>query len=233
MICIRKISAIMVMKAKALMSKNFLIMMLFSIGYGYLMKTIIGEVSTYALSMAVLFNIAMALYVTALLLAEEKEKNTLRVLMTSSVRGIEYFLGTVFPIFIEVEIINVILALLLGVTMSPYVLMIYVLMTFLATLSCTMIGMIFGIFAKNQMNTSSIITPAIIILMLIPMFSELLPFMKVISECLFTGIVMNVINKLSYANISVSLIQWCILSSECIITLLLFLILYKRNGFEA
>ena len=120
-------------------------MMLFSIGYGYLMKTIIGEVSTYALSMAVLFNIAMALYVTALLLAEEKEKNTLRVLMTSSVRGIEYFLGTVFPIFIEVEIINVILALLLGVTMSPYVLMIYVLMTFLATLSCTMIGMIFGI----------------------------------------------------------------------------------------
>ena len=233
MICIRKISAIMEMKAKALMSKNFLIMMLFSIGYGYLMKTIIGEVSTYALSMAVLFNIAMALYVTALLLAEEKEKNTLRVLMTSSVRGIEYFLGTVFPIFIEVEIINVILALLLGVTMSPYVWIIYLLMTSLATLSCTMIGMIFGIFAKNQMNTSSIITPAVIILMLIPMFSELLPFMKVISECLFTGIVMNVINKLSYANISVSLIQWCILSSECIITLLLFLILYKRNGFEA
>ena len=233
MICIRKISAIMEMKVKALMSKNFLIMMLFSIGYGYLMKTIIGEVSTYALSMAVLFNIAMALYVTALLLAEEKEKNTLRVLMTSSVRGIEYFLGTVFPIFIEVEIINVILALLFGVTMSPYVWIIYLLMTSLATLSCTMIGMIFGIFAKNQMNTSSIITPAVIILMLIPMFSELLPFMKVISECLFTGIVMNVINKLSYANISVSLIQWCILSSECIITLLLFLILYKRNGFEA
>ena len=233
MICIRKISAIMEMKVKALMSKNFLIMMLFSIGYGYLMKTIIGEVSTYALSMAVLFNIAMALYVTALLLAEEKEKNTLRVLMTSSVRGIEYFLGTVFPILIEVEIINVILALLLGVTMSSYVWIIYLLMTSLATLSCTMIGMIFGIFAKNQMNTSSIITPAVIILMLIPMFSELLPFMKVISECLFTGIVMNVINKLSYANISVSLIQWCILSSECIITLLLFLILYKRNGFEA
>ena len=150
MICIRKISAIMEMKVKALMSKNFLIMMLFSIGYGYLMKTIIGEVSTYALSMAVLFNIAMALYVTALLLAEEKEKNTLRVLMTSSVRGIEYFLGTVFPIFIEVEIINVILALLLGVTMSPYVWIIYLLMTSLATLSCTMIGMIFGIFDKKS-----------------------------------------------------------------------------------
>ena len=133
MISIRKISAIMEMKTRALISKNFLIMMLFSIGYGYLMKSIIGEVSTYALSMAVLFNIAMALYITALLLAEEKEKNTLRVLMTSSVRGIEYFLGTVFPILIEVEIINIILAFLLGVTMNLHVWIIYILMTSLAT----------------------------------------------------------------------------------------------------
>lgn len=233
MISIRKISAIMEMKTRALISKNFLIMMLFSIGYGYLMKSIIGEVSTYALSMAVLFNIAMALYITALLLAEEKEKNTLRVLMTSSVRGIEYFLGTVFPILIEVEIINIILAFLLGVTMNLHVWIIYILMTSLATLSCTMIGMIFGIYAKNQMNTSSIITPAIIILMLIPMFSELLPFMATISKYLFTGIIMNVINNLSDTSISVSMLQWCILSGECIITLILFLVMYKRNGFEA
>lgn len=233
MISIRKISAIMEMKTRALMSKNFLIMMLFSIGYGYLMKSIIGELSTYALSMAVLFNIAMALYITALLLAEEKEKNTLRVLMTSSVRGIEYFYGTVFPILIEVEIINIILAFLLGVTMNLQVWIIYILMTSLATLSCTMIGMIFGIYAKNQMNTSSIITPAVIILMLIPMFSELLPFMETISKYLFTGIIMNVINNLSNTSISVSMLQWCILSGECIITLILFLILYKRNGFEA
>lgn len=233
MISIRKISAIMEMKTRALISKNFLIMMLFSIGYGYLMKSIIGEVSTYALSMAVLFNIAMALYITALLLAEEKEKNTLRVLMTSSVRGIEYFLGTVFPILIEVEIINIILAFLLGVTMNLHVWIIYILMTSLATLSCTMIGMIFGIYAKNQMNTSSIITPAIIILMLIPMFSELLPFMATISKYLFTGIIMNVINNLSDTSISVSMLKWCILSGECIITLILFLVMYKRNGFEA
>lgn len=233
MISIRKISAIMEMKTRALMSKNFLIMMLFSIGYGYLIKSIIGELSTYALSMAVLFNIAMALYITALLLAEEKEKNTLRVLMTSSVRGIEYFFGTVFPILIEVEIINIILAFLLGVTMNLQVWIIYILMTSLATLSCTMIGMIFGIYAKNQMNTSSIITPAVIILMLIPMFSELLPFMETISKYLFTGIIMNVINNMSNTSISVSMLQWCILSGECIITLILFLILYKRNGFEA
>ncbi len=233
MISIRKISAIMEMKTRALMSKNFLIMMLFSIGYGYLMKSIIGELSTYALSMAVLFNIAMALYITALLLAEEKEKNTLRVLMTSSVRGIEYFFGTVFPILIEVEIINIILAFLLGVKMNLQVWIIYILMTSLATLSCTMIGMIFGIYAKNQMNTSSIITPAIIILMLIPMFSELLPFMATISKYLFTGIIMNVINNLSNTSISVSMLQWCILSGECIITLILFLVMYKRNGFEA
>lgn len=69
--------------------------------------------------------------------------------------------------------------------------------------------------------------------MLIPMFAEVLPLMANISKYLFTGIVMNVINNISYASISVSLMQWCILFGECIITLILFLILYKSNGFEA
>lgn len=233
MICFRKVSAIMDVKIRTLMEKNFLLMMLCSVGYGILMKKILGELSTYALSMAVLFNIAMALYVTALFLAEEKEKNTLRVLMTSSVRGMEYFLGTLLPVLVEVEIINVLLAFLLGVKMNPEVWLIYILMTTLSALSCAMLGMIFGIYAKNQMNTSMVITPAVIILMLIPMFSELLPLMEHISKYLFTGIVMDVINEITYTSISVGGMQWIILSVECAVTLGVFLVLYKRNGFEA
>ena len=106
-------------------------------------------------------------------------------------------------------------------------------MTTLSALSCAMLGMIFGIYAKNQMNTSMVITPAVIILMLIPMFSELLPLMEHISKYLFTGIVMDVINEITYASISVGGMQWIILSVECVVTLGLFLVLYKRNGFEA
>lgn len=132
MISFRKVFAIMDAKTKTLMSKNFFLMMLFSIGYGILMNSVIGEVTTYALALAVVCNVGMALYITTLILAEEKEKNTLRVLMTSSVTGIEYFLGTVIPILIELEIVNLILVIVLGVQMSLTAWIIYILMTTLA-----------------------------------------------------------------------------------------------------
>ena len=54
----------------------------------------------YALSLGVLMNISMSVYCTAAALAEEKEKNTLRTLMTSSVNGLEFFLGSIIPVII-------------------------------------------------------------------------------------------------------------------------------------
>ena len=230
MISFRKVFAIMDAKTKTLMSKNFFLMMLFSIGYGILMNSVIGEVTTYALALAVVCNVGMALYITTLILAEEKEKNTLRVLMTSSVTGIEYFLGTVIPILIELEIVNLILVIVLGVQMSLTAWIIYILMTTLATLSCAMIGMIFGIYAKNQMNANSVVTPAVLILMLIPMFADL---MAILSNYLFTGVVIESINSLTYNSIIVTPMQWTVLLIECVLSIIAFLFLYKKNGFEA
>ena len=233
MISFRKVFAIMDAKTKTLMSKNFFLMMLFSIGYGILMNSVIGEVTTYALALAVVCNVGMALYITTLILAEEKEKNTLRVLMTSSVTGIEYFLGTVIPILIELEIVNLILVIVLGVQMSLTAWIIYILMTTLATLSCAMIGMIFGIYAKNQMNANSVVTPAVLILMLIPMFADLMPIMAILSNYLFTGVVIESINSLTYNSIIVTPMQWTVLLIECVLSIIALLFLYKKNGFEA
>lgn len=153
--------------------------------------------------------------------------------MTSSVTGIEYFLGTVIPILIELEIVNLILVIVLGVQMSLTAWIIYILMTTLATLSCAMIGMIFGIYAKNQMNANSVVTPAVLILMLIPMFADLMPIMAILSNYLFTGVVIESINSLTYNSIIVTPMQWTVLLIECVLSIIAFLFLYKKNGFEA
>ena len=97
---LRKLAAIMEVKGKALFSKNFIIMPIFSLGFTFLMKLVYRAVtegafdlSAYALSLGVLMNILMeGVYCTAAALAEEKEKNTLRTLRTSSVNGLEFFL---------------------------------------------------------------------------------------------------------------------------------------------
>ena len=46
---LRKLAAIMEVKGKALFSKNFIIMPIFSLGFTFLMKTIYGAVTKGAL----------------------------------------------------------------------------------------------------------------------------------------------------------------------------------------
>ena len=94
----RKLSAVTEMKMRTLMSKNFIIMPIFSLGFTFLMKILYRSIADgkinmdgYALSLGVLMNISMSVYCTAAALAEEKEKNTLRTLMTSSVNGLEFY----------------------------------------------------------------------------------------------------------------------------------------------
>ena len=92
----RKLSAVTEMKMRTLMSKNFIIMPVFSLGFTFLMQVLYERASggleamnAYALAMGMLMNVSMmGFYCTAASLAEEKEKNTLRTLMTSSVNGL-------------------------------------------------------------------------------------------------------------------------------------------------
>ena len=115
-ISFRKLTAIMDIKSRTLFSKNFIIMPIFSLGFTFLMrvlyKSILGEaagtMTAYALSIGVLMNICMSgVYCVAASLAEEKEKHTLRTLMTSSVNGLEFFLGSLIPAILMMMFVNI------------------------------------------------------------------------------------------------------------------------------
>ncbi|MBS5112496.1 MAG: hypothetical protein KHZ15_07405, partial [Coprobacillus cateniformis] len=114
-ISMRKLMAISEVKGKALFSKNFIIMPIFSIGFAFVMKLVYGSMagdeagnlSGYVLSIGVVMNICMSgIYCVAASLAEEKEKNTLRTLMTSSVNGLEFFLGSLIPVIGMMIVVN-------------------------------------------------------------------------------------------------------------------------------
>ena len=95
-----KIAAIAQVKTRAFMGKNCIIMPIFAIGFTAVMRILynnmdmgssapIEMLNAYVLSMGLVMNLGMTgIYCPCLLLAEEKEKNTLRVLMTSSVNGL-------------------------------------------------------------------------------------------------------------------------------------------------
>ena len=235
----RKLSAVTEMKMRTLMSKNFIIMPIFSLGFTFLMKILYRSIADgkinmdgFALSLGVLMNISMSVYCTAAALAEEKEKNTLRTLMTSSVNGLEFFLGSIIPVIILSTAVNVLCVFIVQLTLSGSQWGAYLIITTVCTFIASVVGMIFGIYAKTQVSASTITTPALIIFMMVPMLSGFSSILEKISNLLFTGIALNAISAISAGKAPIHLSGIIVLSVEAFLSAALFLILYRKNGFE-
>lgn len=110
-------------------------------------------------------------FVVAMLIAEEKEKNTLRTLMLSVVSPLEFLTGKIFMSFLISEIINVAIFFIIGIG-SKY-LAIYMLLTTLGVFTMIEIGALIGIISTNQMSTGIVGMPILMFFMLVPFFAKL------------------------------------------------------------
>lgn len=166
-------------------------------------------------------------------IAEEKEKHTLRVLMTSSVTGWQYFIGSIALPFALTVGVNVLVLFVSGVSLSQASVPVFLLVSATASLISCVIGMIVGICAKNQMNANLIAYPFMMVFMMIPMFGNLSETLHKLSGFLFTGVVVEMTN--CFANNTPYVIKpldAAVLIGELAISVLVFLMLYKRNGYE-
>lgn len=163
-------------------------------------------------------------YLIAMLIAEEKEKNTLRTLMLSAGKALITLLVT--------EIINVILFFMIG--MNIQYLGKYMLLSTLVVLSMIEIGAIIGILSPNQMATGVVSMPALIIFYILPLgakinktigrISELLPNynMNIMLEKVFKG---ETIGVESTYNICIILV-WILIGA------VLFMYAYNKKGLD-
>lgn len=239
-----KLSAVMEMKLKTIFSKNFIIMPLFSIGFTFIMKLVYGAVTEggindvlcgLALSYGALMNITgTGIYCVSAALAEEKEKHTLRVLMTSSVNGLEFFLGSLIPFVGMMLAVNVVVALVVGLSMTGVQWAAYLGVSLLAAVTCAVVGMIFGIFSKNQVTASTVTTPAMLVLMMVPMFGNLNKTMETISGFLFTGVLQQTVVNISQRKDQlVNGLSIAVIAVEIVAAVACFLVIYRRNGYDS
>ena len=189
--------------------------------------------NAYALALGILMNISMmGIYCTAASLAEEKEKNTLRTLMTSSVNGLEFFLGSLIPVVLMSTAVNVLCVFIVRLSMTPAQWGAYLAVTTAASVIAAVVGMILGIFAKNQVTASTITTPAVLVFMMIPMFTGFSDTLQKISMFFFTGIAFDAVANINSGLPAADIRGIAVLTAELLLSVILFLILYRRNGFE-
>lgn len=241
---LNKVIAIAQVKLKAFMGKNCIIMPLFGIGFTLLMKYLYGNMSTgaatpeflnaYVLAMGLVMNLGMCgIYCPSLLLAEEKEKNTLRVLMTSSVNGLEFFIGSILPVFVITVLINFLLIPISGFVMDGGQLGLFALVSVIASVISCIIGMLLGIFAKNQVSAGTITTPVLLVIVMVPIFGDVVEALSELSKYVFTGILMDMILAMAdHGDKILDIGSIVIMTVEVVLAIVLFLLFYKRNGFE-
>ena len=179
-ICISRNTAIMIGPLLTV-AMVWIFKILYSINSG-------GDLSPILVSLILSLGISLNLCMDGFLMvgtaiAEEKEKHTLRVLMTSSVTGMQYFIGSILFPFVLMNILNIVVLVISGISMSQVSVVAFLLVSAEASLISCVIGMIVGLCAKNQMNANLISYPLVIVLMMIPMFGNLSEKLHHISQC--------------------------------------------------
>ncbi len=125
-----------------------------------------------ALNFGLLFLVVMmGMYVPSMLIAEEKEKNTLEVLLLSPAGAREVLIGKGLLTYISILIVTVLLALLVGLERDS--LIIIFLATALISIFSIFVGMMVGLLSPNQRSTGTIGLPVYMLLILVPQLATM------------------------------------------------------------
>ncbi|MGX7419909.1 ABC transporter permease [Carnobacterium gallinarum] len=245
-ISMRKVNALFMMKLQMIL-KNFAIMIgpLMAIGFVLIFNQIMPTQSIadlkaegaefmvgFYFQFGVMFNVLMTgIMASSIPLAEEKEKNTLRVLMTSSVNALEFFLGSLLPVLVLMIVINILLLPISG--MTGINIPIYILVTTIASFITIIIGSLIGLISKDQKATSLISTPIMLVLMMLPMFAGMNSTLQDFSKFFYTGSMNEIlINLVLDKPTSVSIFNSIILAVWLVSSLVIFVHYYRKNGLD-
>ncbi|MEG2293462.1 MAG: ABC transporter permease [Carnobacterium sp.] len=243
----RKIQTLFMLKLEMIL-KNLTIMLgpIMAILFVFIFKTVV-EVPTpggtqtesvefvtgYILQIGVIFNVTMTgIMAASMPLAEEKEMQTLRVLLSSSVNKVEFLIGSLAPVLVIMTAINFILIPISGVFVGN--MLVYLLITTIVSVITIILGLLIGMSAKNQMSVSLLSMPFMLILMMIPLLFQLNDLAGKASSFIYTGTLNEIISRLvqndpnpvSLKN-GLVLVAWFIVASgSC-------LYFYKKKGLKS
>jgi len=175
MISLRKISAIYSKNMKGIVKNPFIIVapvLVFGLSFLWTM-TLPYYADNYdllgVLNMVLGMNVMLTGITTmCVLIAEEKEKNTLGVLITSTVSGIDFLTAHVLTTATITIAVNVLVFFVVGV--DGLAIGDFLIVTSIGTIAAITLGATLGILAKNQAAASTMVTPFIMALLLAPMF---------------------------------------------------------------
>lgn len=160
------------------------------------------------------------------IISEEKEKNTLRVLMMANVKPLQYLLG----VGIYVWTICMMGAGVMSIGLEGKDIIPFFCFMGIGFILSIIAGACVGILSKNQMSATSIVMPVMMILSFAPMLAMFNDTIKKFAKIFYTQQLKLCMDELSFENVSLE--AFLIIAVNAIILMAIFAVTYKRKGLE-
>jgi ABC-2 type transport system permease protein len=182
----------------------------------------------FAKLFAVMFVGMAPLTCMSAIIAEEKEKNTLRVLMMSNVKPGEYLLGVGAYVFVMCAFGTAVFAIVGGYAGADLALFIAVMSVGIILSELT--GAVIGVFSGNQMTATSITIPVMMIFAFLPMLSMFNDTIKTAARVTYSQQLSELINGIGTTDVSAESV--IVISVNLVIAAALFTMAYRKKGLE-
>lgn len=162
------------------------------------------------------------------IISEEKEKNTLRALMMSNVRPVEYLIGTGFYVWLMCMAGAGAFAVCGGYNGMKFCQFMLIMST--GILLSELVGAIIGVSCKNQMSATSVTVPVMMIFSFLPMLSMFNKSVEKAADITYTQQLNKLINGLGTTEIKAESIV--VIVVNFVVMAVLFAVAFRKKGLE-
>ena len=163
------------------------------------------------------------------IISEEKEYNTLRVLLMSNVKAAEYLIGISSYVIFLCTLGTIVIGL--QANYSHTELAFFTITMVIGIIISTLIGAVVGVYSKNQMTATSISVPFMVVFSFMPMLAFFNEKISKISKYIYSQQINDWISNLS--NLKITNESMIILAVNFLIAMILFILLYRKKGLES
>lgn len=177
---------------------------------------------------AVMFVGMAPLTCVSAIISEEKEKNTLRALMMSNVKPAQYLFGVGSYIWLMCMVGAFVFAICGNYSGKDFI--IFILIMAAGVLLSILIGAIIGICCKNQMTSTSITVPIMMIFSFLPMISMFNESIEKVAKITYSQQISILINGMGITPVQFENIA--IIAVNLLLAVICFAIAFKKRGLE-
>ena len=162
------------------------------------------------------------------IISEEKEKNTLRVLLMSNVKPLSYLAGVGIYVFLMCMIGACIIGFASGYKGKALITFIFIMAVGILVSALT--GAVIGTMSKNQMMATSVMIPVMMIFSFIPMLSMFNDTIKKFGKVIYTQQISTMLNSVNQFEVQTEPILVIVIT--IVVAALAFVFAYKKYGLE-